>query len=200
MLKNKNYPSQNNEEESNKTPKSPLKFVRYLIYAAILIILLAAISYKTLPLASSDTPPQQENATLLLMQELAQDPNNPKRLMAAGQEFMAQHNLPSAIELFEKAKQLQPDNAEVLYNLGSAQLQNNDAAAAEVNLNAALALQGDEQTTNQIRYALALLYMEKQPLKAREYLKEIAQGQKTSSELKQAATELLRNLEYIDLD
>ena len=67
MLKNKNYPSQNNEEESNKTPKSPLKFVRYLIYAVILIILLAAISYKTLPLASSDTPPQQENATLLLM-------------------------------------------------------------------------------------------------------------------------------------
>ena len=108
--------------------------------------------------------------------------------------------MPSAIELFEKAKQLQPDNAEVLYNLGSAQLQNNDAAAAEVNLNAALAFQADEQTTNQIRYALALLYMEKQPLKAREYLKEIAQGQKTSSELKQAATELLRNLEYIDLD
>ena len=194
MLTNKNYDDQ--QEESRKTPKSPLPLVRYLVYATIVLLLLAAVSYKD----KSYAAPEEENKLVGLMQELGQDPNNPARLTAVGQEFMAQGDFSNAIDFFEKAKQIEPNNAELLYNLGSAQLKSNKADAAEKNFKAVLALKANPQITNQTYYSLALLYIENEPLKAKEYLEEIVRSQEASPELKQSASELLRNLQYTRLD
>ena len=195
MLTNKSYNNEQ-EEKARRTPKSPLPVIRCLIYATVVLLLLAAISYKD----KLDAAPAEQGKLAELMQELEKNPNNPDYLMAVGKEFMAQGDFLNAVDYFEKAKQLAPENAELLYNLGLAQLKSNKAAAAELNLKAVLGLKANAQITNQTYYSLAQLYLENEPLKAKAYLEQIVQSQEASPELKQAATELLRDLQYTRLD
>jgi len=125
-----------------------------------------------LPVRFAATSPAQASAQIAAAQATADaDPKNVDawRLLgnalsaaAAGEADAAarRSRYDAAIAAYQRALELQPANAAVLHNLGTAHLQLGDLASARKNFEAALAVEADDPTT---LYMLGTIYLQEDP-------------------------------------
>ena len=170
-------------------PRSPLLWMRRIIYLAIGAMLVVALSYKLSP------PEQQQAEQLAIPPELreidriAAEVNSPEDALRMAEEFMNLDRHPEALALLERANALLPNDAEQRYWLGIAKTQMGNYTGAETDLQRSLKLSEDPKT----RLALGLLYRNHlhQPEKAKAELGRLIADPDAPPELREQATRLL---------